>query len=106
MKARGIIGTTVLVALTTSTPVAAKVTAAEAARLGKELTPLGATLAGNKSGSIPEWRGGITKPPANYQTGARPPDPFADDKPLFTMHRRQDCPALRNTLFPGPGRAL
>lgn len=84
-KARWIIWTTVLVALTTGTPAAAKVTAAEAARLGKELTPLGGTVAGNESGSIPEWRGGITKPPANYQPGGRPPDPFADDKPLFTI---------------------
>ncbi len=85
MKARWIIGTTVLVALTTVIPAAAKVTAAEAARLGNDLTPLGATVAGNASGSIPAWEGGITKPPANYQPGARLPDPFADDKPLFTI---------------------
>ncbi len=85
MKARWIIGTTVLVALTTVIPAAAKVTAAEAAKLGKDLTPLGATVAGNASGSIPAWEGGITKPPAKYQPGARLPDPFADDKPLFTI---------------------
>ena len=33
----------------------AAVSEQEAARLGKELTPVGAERAGNKDGSIPEW---------------------------------------------------
>ncbi|MDD3762343.1 MAG: DUF1329 domain-containing protein [Nevskiales bacterium] len=36
----------------------AKVSADEAARLGKDLTPVGATAAGNADGSIPAWVGG------------------------------------------------
>jgi hypothetical protein len=63
----------------------AKVSAAEAAKLGKELTPLGAIRAGNADGAIPAYEGGITKPPAGYTTGMHHPDPFPEDKPLFTI---------------------
>ncbi len=41
----------------TMTPASAKVSAAEAARLGKDLTPVGATTAGNADGSIGPWLG-------------------------------------------------
>ena len=37
----------------------AKVSADEAARLGKDLTPLGAEKAGNAEGTIPAWDGGL-----------------------------------------------
>jgi hypothetical protein len=57
----------------------------EVARLGKDLTPLGAEKAGNADGTIPEWTGGITSPPAGYQPGMHHPDPYADDKVLFTI---------------------
>ena len=61
-------------------------TEAEAAeKLGRELTPLGAVKAGNASGDIPAWEGGLTKPPAGYAPGKHHPDPFPDDKPLFTI---------------------
>ncbi len=63
----------------------AKVTAAEAAKLGKELTPMGAIRAGNADGSIPAWEGGITQPPAGYKPGANQIDPFPDDKPRVTI---------------------
>ncbi|MDB5978006.1 MAG: hypothetical protein JWR07_4766, partial [Nevskia sp.] len=36
----------------------ATATAAEAARLGKDLTAVGATAAGNSDGTIPAWVGG------------------------------------------------
>ena len=39
------------------TPVLAKVPAADAEKLGKELTCVGAEKAGNKDGSIPEFAG-------------------------------------------------
>ena len=39
----------------------------EAAQLGKTLTPTGAEKAGNKDGTIPEWTGGLTTPPAGLQ---------------------------------------
>ena len=63
----------------------AKVSPDEAARLGKDLTPTGAEKAGNKDGSIPAWNGGLGTAPACYQAGKRYCDPFADDKPLFTI---------------------
>ncbi len=65
--------------------VGAKITEAEAAKLSAELTPMGAVKAGNADGSIPAWTGGITEVPAGYSVGDHHPDPFADDKPLFTI---------------------
>ncbi|MEA1923093.1 MAG: DUF1329 domain-containing protein [Pseudomonadota bacterium] len=66
--------------------VQAKISAEEAARLGKDLTPLGAEKAGNAAGTIPAWAGGITTPPANYKPGDHHPDPFCDDKILFKIN--------------------
>ena len=63
----------------------AKVSADEAAKLGKTLTPIGAEKAANKEGTIPAWDGGLTKAPGCYKPGGRYCDPFADDKPLFTI---------------------
>lgn len=57
----------------------------EAARLGRELTPVGAERAGNADGTIPEWTGGITEPPPGWKVGQPRQDPFADDAPLFTI---------------------
>ena len=56
-------------------------------RLGKDLTPMGSQKSGNKEGTIPEWTGGLQSPPANvtYKIGDRHPDPYADDKILFTI---------------------
>ncbi len=63
----------------------AKVSQQEADRLGVTLTPLGGEKKGNAEGTIPPWEGGITKPPAGYKKGDHHPDPFAGDKPLFTI---------------------
>ncbi|PLX80890.1 MAG: DUF1329 domain-containing protein [Desulfuromonas sp.] len=57
----------------------------EIARLGKDLTPLGAEMIGNAAGTIPAWDGGITKPPAGYKPGDHHPDPFGGEKPLYTV---------------------
>ena len=46
---------------------------------------MGAEKAGNADGSIPEWTGGITTPPAGYKLGDHHPDPYAADKPLFSI---------------------
>ena len=62
----------------------AKVDAVQAARLGADLTPLGAERAGNAAGTIPEWTGGVT-PPAHYQPGMHHPDPYVHDQPLFRV---------------------
>ena len=63
----------------------AAVSADQAARLGNDLTPLGAEKAGNADGSIPAWTGGITTPPAGYKVGDHHPDPYAGDQPLYTV---------------------
>lgn len=80
----GVLGT---FCLCTASTVMAKVTPEEAARLGKDLTPLGAEKAGNADGTIPAWDGGLTGPPANvpYKPGDFHPDPYKDDKPLFKI---------------------
>jgi Protein of unknown function (DUF1329) len=62
----------------------AQVTPEEAAKLKTTLTPVGAEKAGNKEGTIPPWTGGLTKP-SGYTNGGRLPDPFAGDKPIFTI---------------------
>ncbi len=59
--------------------------ASDAERLGRDLTPLGAVKAGNADGSIPAWSGGITAPPAGYVPGGPLADPFAGEKPLFSI---------------------
>jgi hypothetical protein len=61
----------------------AKLSQEEVARLGNDLTPLGAEKAGNADGTIPAWEGGITTPPAGYEPGMHYPDPFAGDKVLY-----------------------
>src|ERR1700758_4903229 len=61
----------------------------EAARLGVDLTPLGGEKAGNADGSIPAWAGGLKSPAdagfPNYPSPDHYPDPYASDKPLFTI---------------------
>ena len=54
-------------------------------RLSEDLTPMGSERAGNADGTIPEWTGGITSPPAGYSPGDHHPDPFADDQVLFRI---------------------
>jgi hypothetical protein len=64
----------------------AAVSPAEAAKLGTELTLIGAEKAGNADGSIPAYEGGLTTPPASYKPGeSMRPDPFANEKPLLVI---------------------
>lgn len=58
----------------------------EAKELGRSFTPVGAIKAGNEAGTIPEYTGGLTAPPAGFKrdSGLRP-DPFAGEKPLFSI---------------------
>ncbi|GMR08161.1 MAG: DUF1329 domain-containing protein [Gammaproteobacteria bacterium] len=78
----------------------AAVSPEQAARLGKDLTPMGAEKAGNKDGTIPAWSGGITRPPAGYQQGQHHPDPFPDDKPLFSI-TGSNADQYKDKLTPG-----
>ncbi|MCS6948362.1 MAG: DUF1329 domain-containing protein, partial [Steroidobacteraceae bacterium] len=72
-------------------PASAAISAAEAERLGNDLTPLGGEKAGNRSGSIPAWDGGLSSAAKagfpNHRAGAHYQDPFAADKPLYTITR-------------------
>ena len=63
----------------------AKVDATRAARLGQDLTPLGAERAGNAAGTIPAWDGGLATPPAGYQPGMHHPDPYAGEAARFVI---------------------
>ncbi len=58
---------------------------AQEGKLPSNLTPLGGERAANAAGTIPAWDGGITKPPAGFVVGKHYVDPFAADKPLFTI---------------------
>ena len=68
----------------------AEITEEEAARLGKDLTPL--EMAGNADGTIPKYEGGITKPLPGF-AGDHHPDPFAEDSAIH--HHRQCGPVRR-----------
>jgi hypothetical protein len=59
----------------------------EATKLGTALTGIGAEKAGNKEGTIPEYTGVMPTPPPNFKPGSGVyPDPFADEKPLFSIN--------------------
>jgi len=66
-------------------PAQAKVDAAQAARLGLDLTPVGAEQAGNAAGTIPAWNGGLAKPPAGYQPGMHHLDPYAGEAVQYVV---------------------
>jgi hypothetical protein len=66
----------------------ADITVQEAASLKSTLTPMGAERAGNTAGTIPAWTGGYTTSPPGYREGAPRPDPFAGERPLFSITAR------------------
>jgi hypothetical protein len=68
--------------------------------LGDDLTPIGAEKAGNMDGTIPPWTGGITTPPKGYKKGDHHPDPYADDKILFTISSA-NLDKYKDKLSPG-----
>ena len=79
-----------MVALAFSTGLVGNAVAAvspeEAARLGKDLTPMGAEAAGNEDGSIPPWNSAGTPIPADFVAGSdNYIDPYAGEKPLYTI---------------------
>ena len=63
----------------------AAVSAADAAKLGASLTPMGAETAGNANGSIPAWNGGLKSPGAGYKANGHYPDLFSNEKPVLTI---------------------
>lgn len=99
MKTLPILSAAVLLGLA-SGAATAKVSQAEAAKLGQTLTPIGAEMAGNQDGSIPAWDGGISKPIAGYQKGDHHADPFPNDKILYTVTNANKA-KYKNILTPG-----
>ena len=85
MKTYHAIAIACTLALGTSISAWAGVSAEDAARLKTELTPLGGERAGNKDGTIPAWTGGYTTPIAGFKNGGRRGDPFANEKPLYSI---------------------
>ena len=53
--------------------------------LGKSLTPVGAEKKGNAAGTIPDWTGGLVAVPKGFDPAKGYINPFADEKPLFTI---------------------
>ena len=96
----------VLFMLCIAVPLQAKVSVEEAEQLKKNLTPTGAERAGNAEGTIPAWDGGLTATPDSVKgwkpesTGGRYPDPFADEKPLFSITAK-NADEYADKLSPG-----
>ena len=72
--------------LVTASGAHAAVSPEEAARLGTDLTPLGAEMAGNADGSIPPWNPEGTPIPEGFVAGSdNYINPYADESPLYTI---------------------
>lgn len=80
----------------------AEVPDAQIARLGQDLTPVGAEKAGNADGSIPAWSGGLSTPPEGigFKGDGRYPDPFASD-PIQTTITKANADQYADLLTPG-----
>lgn len=52
-----------------------------------KLTPLGAELGANPAGTIPEYTGGLVKPPAGFDPKKGHLDPFSSEKPLYIVNQ-------------------
>ncbi|MYL25522.1 MULTISPECIES: DUF1329 domain-containing protein [Halomonadaceae] len=79
-------------------PALGAVSEEEAAKLGNELTPIGAKKAGNGD-EIPAWDGGLTTPPDNFE-GNHYLDPFPEDEPLFVIDQ-SNVDEYKDRLTPG-----
>ncbi|EZP31206.1 DUF1329 domain-containing protein [Pseudomonas sp. RIT288] len=90
----GVLGLSLL-----ATSVMAAVPAAEADKLGKSLTPMGAEMAGNADGSIPAWKP-LPKNAGTVDSKGFLSDPFGSEKPLFTI-TAQNVEQYKDKLAPG-----
>ncbi|MGW8462952.1 DUF1329 domain-containing protein [Pseudomonas sp. CLCA07] len=90
----GVLGLSLL-----ATSVMAAVPAAEADKLGKSLTPMGAEMAGNADGSIPAWKP-MAKNAGTVDSKGFLSNPYASEKPLFTI-TAQNVDQYKDKLAPG-----
>ncbi|WP_242208377.1 MULTISPECIES: DUF1329 domain-containing protein [unclassified Pseudomonas] len=70
---------------TASVQAFAALDAKEIARLGSDLTPVGAEKAASADGKIPAWTGGLTSAPAGFDSSKDYIDPYASEQPLYTI---------------------
>ncbi|MEW8626352.1 MAG: DUF1329 domain-containing protein [Candidatus Thiodiazotropha sp.] len=84
LRSRALLVSTLFM-LVTAGAARAELSAEDIAKLGTTLTPLGAEAAGNAAGTIPAWTGGLDKPVAGFKAGEAYLDPYADEKPLYTI---------------------
>lgn len=89
-----------LLCLAAAADAMATLTPDEAARLDKDLTPIGAERAGNKDGSIPPWDGGLTSAPAGFDRSKGYLNPYAGDKVLYTI-TGANAEQYKDKLAPG-----
>ena len=80
----------------------AQLSAADLAKLGTTLTPMGAEKAANAAGTIPAWDGGLTRVPTGitHKAHGHYPDPFTADKPQFTINAA-NMERYKDNLSPG-----
>ncbi len=79
----------------------AKVSTAEAAKLGKTLTPIGAQMAGNAAGTIPAWTGGLNSGnTVKSKDSGRPSNIFKNEEALFEI-TNENLAKYKNNLSAG-----
>ncbi len=100
MTSKVIAGAVAALLVGVGAPASAKLTDAEVARLGADLTPMGAEKAGNKDGTIPAWSGGLCAPPSGWNASDGYIDPFPGDKPKFTI-TKANAAQYKDKLTPG-----
>ena len=89
MNVKQVVAGAIFGCLLASSLVHAKVSPDEAAKLGgAELNAMGGEKKGNADGSIPAWTGSMLGLPSGLTyagAGSVVPDPYANEKPLFTI---------------------
>jgi hypothetical protein len=87
LKRRSLLMSSVALAAAAASPRIAKAQNASytAADLKSTLNPFGGLRAGNAEGTIPAWTGDLVPLPAGYVPGSPRPDPFPDEKPLYSI---------------------
>ncbi|WP_095079764.1 DUF1329 domain-containing protein [Pseudomonas sp. Irchel s3h17] len=90
----GVLGLSLL-----ATGVMAAVPAAEADKLGKSLTPMGAEMAGNADGSIPAWKP-LAKNAGTVDSKGFLSNPYGSEQPQFTI-TAQNVDKYKDKLAPG-----
>ena len=76
---------TTALAYIAATAVYASPNSADIAKLGSELTPIGAEVAGSSSGGVPAFGGAVMHAPTGWSAGAKPVDPYSKEKPLYII---------------------